>query len=236
MLEDKDGLQVTATAAPTVPEPAPQNDGQLAEVERIRQYFPETWLWLDLETDSSGRITEPVTVPDSITTWMLRAVAISPDYGLGVAENELVVFQPFFLTIDLPYSAIRGEEFPVSVAVYNYLDTPQEVQVDIAGSDWFELLDSPTKTITIAPNDIGAAEFMIRPVSLGSNNVEISARSAAAADAVIKTIIIEPEGVPREILDNITLAGGITRNIDTSLPDVIVDDSGRVYIAVTSSF
>jgi CD109 antigen len=232
MAPPKAALQDSPTA---VPAPGAEN-GQLAEVERVRQFFPETWLWMDLETDSSGKATQQVTVPDSITTWMLRAVAVSKEYGLGVAEDSLTVFQPFFLTIDLPYSAIRGEEFPVSIAVYNYLDTPQDVQVDIDDSDWFELLDNPTKTITIGGNDIGGVEFKIRPTQLGINDVKITARSTEVADAAIKTIIIEPEGVPREIIDNITLAGGITRSIDTTIPDAVVADSGRAYIAVTSSF
>jgi CD109 antigen len=228
-----------AMAPAPAPAPAPQAPaatGGLAEVQRVRQFFPETWLWTDLITDASGKATQQVTVPDSITTWMLRAVAISKEKGLGVAEDSLRVFQPFFLTIDLPYSAIRGEEFPVSVAIYNYLDTAQNVQVDIEKSDWFELLDDATKTTNIAANDIGGVQFKIKPTKLGIKDVKISARSPEAADAVIKTIIIEPEGVPREIIDNLTLAGGITRSIDTTIPDVIVADSGRAYIAVTSSF
>jgi CD109 antigen len=236
--EKADGFIAPALApAPTATPPA-SNEGssQLADIQRVRQFFPETWLWDTLTTDDDGRVTRQVTVPDSITTWMLRAVAISKDKGLGVAESSLRVFQPFFLTIDLPYSAIRGEEFPVSVAVYNYLDSPQDVQVDIEASDWFELLDSPTQTISIPANDIGSAQFMIRPVSLGINDVKVSARSAESADAVVKTIIIEPEGVPREIIDNITLAGGITASIDTSIPGLVVPDSGRAYVAVTSSF
>jgi CD109 antigen len=217
----------TTTASPT---------GGLAEVQRVRQFFPETWLWTDLITDASGKATQKVTVPDSITTWMLRAVAVSKEKGLGVAEDSLLVFQPFFLTIDLPYSAIRGEEFPVSVAVYNYLDTAQNVQVDIEKSDWFELLDESSKTISIAANDIGGVQFKIKPTKLGIKDVKITARSPQAADAVIKTTIIEPEGVAREIIDNLTLTGGITKSIDTTIPDVVVVDSGRAYIAVTSSF
>ncbi len=212
------------------------NGTGLAEVQRIRQFFPETWLWIDLTTDASGKATKQITVPDSITTWMLRAVAISKEKGLGVAEDSLVVFQPFFLTIDLPYSAIRGEEFPVQVAIYNYLDTAQSVQVEIENSGWFELLDETTKTIEIAANDIGGAQFKIKPNKLGIKEVKITARSPKAADAVIKTIIVEPEGVARELVDNITLAGGITKTIDTSIPEVIVVDSGRAYITVTSSF
>ncbi|MFC2014193.1 alpha-2-macroglobulin family protein [Chloroflexota bacterium] len=219
------------------PQPmAPTADGGLAEVERVRQFFPETWLWFDAVTSSNGKHTQKVTVPDSITTWMLRAVAISKDKGLGVAENSLIVFQPFFLTIDLPYSAIRGEEFPVRVAVYNYLDTAQSVQVELEKSDWFDLLDSQTKTIDIAANDIGGASFTIRPTRKGINEVKISARSSQAADSAIKTIIIEPEGVAREIVDNLALSAGVTKTIDTSIPDIVVSDSGRVYIAVTSSF
>src|SRR3989338_9989236 len=167
---------------------------------------------------------------------MLRAVAISKDKGLGVAESSLIVFQPFFLTIDLPYSAIRREEFPVRVAVYNYLDTTQSVQVDIEKSDWFELLDTSSKTIVIGANDIGGTQFMIKPTKLGIKDVKISARSSRAADAAIKTIMIEPEGVAREIVDNLALTAGANKTIDTAIPQIVVSDSGRAYIAVTSSF
>ncbi|HEX9896646.1 MAG TPA: alpha-2-macroglobulin family protein [Dehalococcoidales bacterium] len=238
-MEEKGGIVLQMPPPMAVPSPSPTNAGTgtgLAEVQRIRQFFPETWLWADFTTDASGKATKQITVPDSITTWMLRAVAISKEKGLGVAEDSLVVFQPFFLTIDLPYSAIRSEEFPVQVAIYNYLDTAQSVQVEIEDSDWFELLDETTKTIEIGANDIGSAQFKIKPNKLGIKDVKITARSSKAADAVIKTIIVEPEGVARELVDNITLAGGITKTIDTSIPEVIVVDSGRAYITVTSSF
>jgi len=139
----------------------------LAEVQRVRQFFPETWIWDTLKTDAKGKATMNVTVPDSITTWMLRAVALSKDKGLGIAEGQLVTFQPFFLSVDLPYSAIRGEEFPVSIAVYNYLNQTQDVQIQIEAADWFTLLDQPQQTISIAANEIGSAKFTIRPTKLG---------------------------------------------------------------------
>ena len=40
----------------------------LAEVKRVRQFFPETWIWRDITTDESGRAVVPVEGPDSITT------------------------------------------------------------------------------------------------------------------------------------------------------------------------
>ncbi|MCL0073510.1 hypothetical protein M1N89_00175 [Dehalococcoidia bacterium] len=88
----------------------------------------------------------------------------------------------------------------------------------------------------VAANDIGGVEFMISPRKLGINDIKITARSMQAADAMIKTVIVEPEGVSREIVENLTFSGGTSRIVDTGIPPFVVEDSGRVYLAVTSSF
>ena len=220
----------------SAPARSPTSTAGLAEVQRVRQFFPETWIWDTVKTGSSGKTSLKYTVPDTITTWMLRAVAISKTKGLGVAENSLLAFQPFFLTADLPYSAIRGEEFPLSVAIYNYLDQPQDVVVSLDKADWFTLLDTSEKTVHIAPNEIGSAKFQIKPTKLGTNGVKVTARSPQAADAVIKTLIVEAEGVAKEVVNNITLSNGQVHNISTALPDSIVEGSGRTYLAITSSY
>ncbi|HEY87875.1 MAG TPA: alpha-2-macroglobulin [Dehalococcoidia bacterium] len=236
-----DGMMVEEAmegAPPPAPKAGEADTSGLAEVERIRQYFPETWLWDVITTGSNGKASlEDVEVPDTITTWMLRAVALSKEKGLGVAEDELRAFQPFFLSIDLPYSAIRGEEFPIQVAVYNYLDKPQEVQVEIEKADWFDLLDDTEKTVNIGTNDVGGVDFMIRAKKLGlQNEVKITARSKESADAVIKTVIIEPEGIARELVENLVLSEGSSIAVDSSIPLIVVEDSGRAYIALTSSY
>ncbi len=229
------GIAAGAPAAEEAPA-APAKVQDLAEVQRIRQFFPETWIWEEVTSDDQGRASLPVQAPDSITTWDLRAVAVSPDKGLGVAEASLRVFQPFFLQADLPYSAIRGEEFAVKVALYNYLETPQEFLVELEPAPWFELLDEAAKTVTVAGSDVGGVEFRVRPTGLGDQLLKVTARSGEAADAVIKSLIIEPEGVQREQVENAVLAAGAARPFDMSLPDGIVPDSARAYVALTGSF
>lgn len=218
------------------PAEEPATGQPLAEVQRIRQFFPETWIWEEVMTDAEGRASLPVQAPDSITTWDLRAVALSSDKGLGVAEASLPVFQPFFLQVDLPYSAIRGEEFPVKIALYNYLDTSQEFLVEIEAAPWFELLDDAAKSVAVGGNDIGGAEFKIRPTGVGSQLLKVTARSGEAADAVVKGLIVEPEGVQREEVENAVLAGGSSRSLDMSLPEDVIPDSARGYVALTGSF
>ena len=107
----------------------------------MRQFFPETWIWQDVHTDADGRAVLPVEAPDSITTWVLRGVGMSKEHGLGMGDSTLRVFQPFFLTVDLPVSAIRGEELPVKIALFNYRETSQEFFVEIEEGEWFDLLD-----------------------------------------------------------------------------------------------
>jgi CD109 antigen len=208
----------------------------LAQVQRVRQYFPETWLWTDVTTGADGRASLDVQAPDSITTWVLRAIGLSKDKGLGIAESELTVLQPFFIQVDLPYSAIRGEEFPLKVALYNYQDQPQEFFVELEGADWFDALDSTTKSLTVAGNDIGGVEFMVRPTKLGVQDVKVTARSREVADAVIKNLSIVPEGVQREVVQNFVLSGGASKSVDTSVPAGIVEGSGRAYLALTASY
>ncbi len=215
---------------------AAKSTGDLAEVQRVRQFFPETWLWTDLITDESGYGSIDLVAPDSITTWQLRAVGMSREHGLGISEAELTVFQEFFLQVDLPYSAIRGEELPVRVALYNYLDEPQQIFVDLEPTEDFELLDDAQKVVTVPGNDIGGATFTIRPNRPGIAPLKVTARSAAAADAVIKELLVRPEGVARETVDNLVLSAGDGETVNATIPSNAIEDSGRVHVAITGSY
>ena len=202
----------------------------------MRQFFPETWLWANVMTDEDGRATLLAEAPDSITTWMLRGVALSKEHGLGVAEAELRVFQPFFLQVDLPYSAIRGEEFPVKVALYNYLDEPQEFFVELDESESYELLDAATKTIMVDPSDVGGLEFNIRLTELGSVPLKVTARSRESADAVIRDLLVEPEGVRHETVENRIVSAGEQVTFDNATPSESIPGSARTYVTLTGSY
>ena len=223
-----------AAAPAAMPSPTA---GGLAEVQRVRQFFPETWIWEELTTDAGGKASKTFAAPDSITTWMLRAVALSKEKGLGIGEVQLRVFQPFFVQLDLPYSVIRGEQFPVKVALYNYTDSAQNFTVELERADWFEVVDGQTrKTVNVGANDLGGLTFTIRPTKLGTEQVKVTARSTERADAIVKDLIVVPEGVAREEVENLVLAAGSSRQLSMALPALIVEGSARGYVALTGSY
>lgn len=216
-----------------IPPSAAAGAPPLAKVERIRQFFPETWVWEpELVTDSGGRAQLDLTVPDTITSWRMHAVS-SSDQGFGIAESNLRVFQEFFIEPDLPYSVTRGEEFPVQIQVYNYLDTSQSVYIELAGADWFDALGLNNSKIDIDPGSVSSVSFFIRPTKVGVHEIKITARSPSKADAVVKEIIVEPEGSAFESVNNGILNG--TVKLDASLPEGIVPDSGKIMLSLTPS-
>ena len=63
-------------------------------------------------------------VPDTITAWYASGFGLSQSAGLGVANpTELRVFQPFFISMVLPYSVIRDEDVTIPAAVFSYVDS-----------------------------------------------------------------------------------------------------------------
>lgn len=216
---------------PAPPEPNPP----LVEVTRIRQFFPETWLWLpDLLTDSDGAAEVDLTAPDSITTWRLHAVSTSDD-GLGIGESSLLVFQEFFGEPDLPYAVTRGEQFPVRIQIFNYLDVPQIVQVELTEADWFDLLEDNTQQVLVNGNSVALASFLIEPTKLGRNILEVTLRSTLRADAVRKELLVEPEGTQRELVTNGMLHAGQTVILDANVPKHCVAGSEKLLLSITPS-
>ena len=222
-------LALEEAAGPEAPAGTP------SEAVRVRQYFPETWVWEPmLITDDRGRVTVDLEVPDNITGWKLSAVSSSAA-GIGFAEAELTAFQEFFVDPSLPYEVTRGEEFPVKVDVFNYLDSAQVVTLSFGDGDWFELLGSQGAEVTVPAGSAQAVYFPIRPLEIGEFNISITARGSKGADAVQKSIKVIPEGTPAEQVFNGVIEAGRVELLELGFPRDAISDSERAYLNITPS-
>ena len=188
------------TESDVVEEPAAADaamDGaaQGAEQPRLRQYFPETMLWLpDAVTNPDGSLTIDVPVADSITTWRMTALASSQDGRLGSATAPLRVFQDFFIDLDLPLSLTVGDEVAIPVGVFNYLPEEQTVKLELEQADWFELQGEAVQEMTIAANDISVVYFRVRAVRFGMQPFQVTAWGSKMSDAIRKEVRVYPDG------------------------------------------
>ena len=99
---------------------------------KTRKNFPETWLWDSVVTDDNGEASlADLTIPDTITSWIVTGFGVSGSAGFGVAnQTSILAFQDFFVKLRLPYSIKQGEEFVLQAIVYNYLSNEATTTVE----------------------------------------------------------------------------------------------------------
>ena len=219
----------TAEEARARPEEAQPPAG--AQAPRLRQFFPETLLWLpELQTDGSGLATLDVPLADSITTWRVTALASTQDGQLGFSNAALRVFQDFFVDIDLPVALTQNDEVSIPVAVYNYLGQPQEVRLEVQSQPWFDLLDPPVKSVRIAANDIDVIYFRIKVRQFGEQAFQVTAIGDKMSDAIKRSVAVVPDGRLLHTSESGWLRGSTT--INTSLPANAIAGTERIEVKI----
>ncbi len=252
------GLEVDVSAGITVPSgqalkwgwpdglnvSPPRPGGAIAsapDTPRVRQFFPETWLWQPtLLTDDSGKVTLDLVAPDSITSWKLSVVGTTPggptgEPGIVMGEGETLVFQDFFIEPSLPYSIARGEKFKVKVDVFNYLNQSQDFQVRFDAPSGLELLGSTQLTVSVPANGAVAAYFEVRPSQLGDLDFTVTGIGASRSDAVLRQIKVVPEGIPVDEVQNGVVAAGQKITLPVNAPPLITPDSHSATLFLTPS-
>lgn len=220
---------------------------------RVRRLFPETWLWESSKIGADGTTSFSVPVPDTITTWVASAFAVNPASGLGLTPSpaNLKVFQPFFVSLTMPYAVTRGELVVLQANVFNYLDRDVRVLVIIDKNESFKNLvtyiqDNQVKkgrfsarvgrTFNMTAGEIYPVYFPIIPTETGDLKINITVISTGPSDAVIRYLKVEPEGVEKEfnnpVLINTGTLGTFTQDVELSFPPNTVAGSRRVRASV----
>ncbi|XP_033029933.1 ovostatin-like [Lacerta agilis] len=209
-----------------------------------RTYFPETFFWQLLWVDSSGKASLSYTVPDTITEWVANAFCMNDNIGFGLSGTaSLIAFQPFFVETAMPYSTIRGEEFLFKGNVFNYLNKCIELDVELEESQDFkaEKLSPGSNSVRICANETQSYTWRISPQRLGMVNFTVTAEAKGnelndgRRDIVIKPLLVEPEGIKKEVTQSslICVKGTpISETITLNLPSNLVTGSEKATLYV----
>uniref|UniRef100_A0A3B3X5I6 NTR domain-containing protein n=1 Tax=Poecilia mexicana TaxID=48701 RepID=A0A3B3X5I6_9TELE len=189
----------------------------------VRSYFPESWLW-EVQRARSGQLSISRALPDSLTTWVVKAVGMSPE-GMCVSDPVKVsVNQPLSVDVPLPYQVVRGEQLELQGSVYNQQD-------DIITVTHF-LCSSPQEGEgRLAAGGVGKVTFTLLGLEPGEHTLTFTLTiQSGVKDVVKKTLRVVPEGVRQEVnsggrLDPQGLYGLWTPSWFTSNPQNMVPNS-----------
>ncbi len=196
---------------------------------RVRRNFPET-LFVEpaLITDGSGRASVTIPLADSITTWRMSVLGNSADGLLGSTDQGIRVFQDFFVDIQFPGTLTRGDEYSMPVAVYNYLDEPQTVRLEIEPGGWFSLLGPASVEVHLGPGEVGGVRMPIRVDQVGLHELTVYAYGSVLQDAVARKVLVEPDGHMVERVTSGKLDGPVTKEV--TFPDDAIPGSQKLLV------
>uniref|UniRef100_A0A3P8Y0Y2 Complement component 5 n=1 Tax=Esox lucius TaxID=8010 RepID=A0A3P8Y0Y2_ESOLU len=214
---------------------------------QIRSYFPESWLW-EVQPVRSGQVTLRRMLPDSLTTWEIKAVGMFKKEGICVADPiRISVTQAVSIDVPLPYSMVRGEQIKLKGSVYNqvlgWLSYTWSYCVTLtAGPGVCLFQGKPTKDDGVKTTrcdkyswlesgSVGLITFTLMALEVGSHPLTFTLRTKQQGmnDQIIKTLRVVPEGIRIEEviggkLDPQGLYGFSIRTVElkNSLPSQLV--------------
>ncbi|XP_040011681.1 complement C5 [Xiphias gladius] len=174
----------------------------------VRSYFPESWLW-EVQRISPGQTSVSRTLPDSLTTWEIKAIGMFKN-GICVAEPVKVpVSLPLSVDVPLPYQVVRGEQLELSGSVYNrqpdiisYCVTLTvgpalcllQSQVTAAG-----LHSTPCTWHRLSAGGVDEVKFTLLGLEPGEHTLTFTLKTRQGdRDILEKKLRVVPEGVRKE--------------------------------------
>ncbi|XP_025048727.1 complement C4 [Alligator sinensis] len=205
-----------------------------------RSVFPESWLWKTLTVEGTSR--QSFLVPDSITTWEIQAVSMSPRTGLCVSSPLRVpVTQDFHVSLRLPYSVRRFEQLQITPVLYNHGPEPLDVRVQL---ELEEGICAPSgggqQQVQVPSQGALAVPFSLVPLGAADIPITVSARGQfGVGDSITRTLHVEREGAPclEEMTYSLDSADGHLRSLEIpgQVPsNVLPDGDFKMSVRVTA--
>lgn len=103
-----------------------------------------------LRTDADGILTYRFTVPELLTRWNVRGLALTKDLKTGVMDKTLVTQKPLMVQPNMPRFLRHGDSLTLMAKVINMTEDEREVEVDFSLCDSADtMLGFSMKRVTV---------------------------------------------------------------------------------------
>lgn len=172
--EDDEGPpRVVVSCMPLSPDPEDE------ELPRLRTNFSPVAVWKGaLKTDAEGRFSAEVTLPDTLTTYEVIAVAVDRSgKRFGTNKGEFTVALPVMLTPGTPLFMSLGDELRLPLSIVNNTDEPGTWIVTLEGA-------AAPQEITLDARCSGTLYFDFKAATEGEQKLRWTAQGKPGSDAV----------------------------------------------------
>ncbi len=223
--------------------PKGETDGGGGGVEgmadRVRQDFRVLAFWIgSATTDGRGRASVDVTLPESLTTYRIMAVAGDRASRFGSGESEIRINKPVTLKPAFPRFLAVGDKAAFGAVITSQLKTAGAASVTIESLDpaILQFGDPAPQTIDVAAGGSVEARFEAAGRSVGRARVRMTVTLGGERDAFQDVIPVEVLVSP-ETVAAIGEAGDAnpTASERLTIPTGVVSAFGGLHVELAST-
>jgi uncharacterized protein YfaS (alpha-2-macroglobulin family) len=168
-------VEVSADSAVSIEE----NQAQI----NLRQNFDALAVFApNVKTDTNGKATVPVKLPDNLTRYRIMAVSVDAGKRFGSGENSITVKQPLMVRPSAPRFMNFGDRVELPVVVQNQTDKDMMVDVAVRATN-AELTNGAGKKVVVPANDRVEVRFPVSALKAGTARFQFAVTSGKFSDA-----------------------------------------------------
>ncbi|MDD5728668.1 MAG: MG2 domain-containing protein, partial [Victivallales bacterium] len=167
----------------------------------VRRNFADSAIWkVALKTDVNGLAELPIPLPDNLTTWKIRAWALTDKCSVGQGESEVIVSKDYLVRLILPRFLNSGDTATISAIVMNRggKSGDAETVVEVSG-DNLKLLDVPLRKSRLEAQDEKRFDWQVRALKEGIATVTVKSRCGGQSDALELQLPIQIRGIVKQL-------------------------------------
>ena len=180
-----------------------------AESGFVRQRFPETVYWnATVTTDANGEATVSAQLADNLTTWRMRAKAVTKDTLVGEGQVDILSTKDLLVRPVTPRFFVVGDKLNLAAVVHNNTPAALDVQVTLQGTG-IQLDGDARQTVTIPAGDKARVEWPATVLDAAQADLTFAAAGGGLSDASKP-----PAGLPPETLKALLLEPVVRVELD----------------------
>jgi uncharacterized protein YfaS (alpha-2-macroglobulin family) len=185
-----------------------------------------------LVTDAKGHAHASFTLPDSLTTYRIMAVAVAEDDRFGSADTPIVASKPLMARPAFPRVLRAGDSIDAGIVLTSKSLAKTKVDVTVA-AEGLTLVSPAKRTVDLEANASLEVRFSFKAEHPARAKVSFRAAGGGAADAVeITRTVLMPA-----VTEAVALYGDTTAAAGEKLGDLSAmrDDVGGLELSVSST-
>ncbi len=191
-----------------------------------RNFSDSAFFSAAIRTDRAGRARSSFTLPDSLTNWQVKVVAISRDGKVGQQLSGFRTFKPIMVWPMIPRMFTSGDEVSLYAMVHNRTDSNERITVALEVENGRVVGDNRS-SISVPAGEYRPVYWTFRPGGPGLTRILMTAESAKGSDASLKRIPVLASKA-----EKITTASGVAQGDFTiAVPDGV--DLERASLEIT---